>query len=89
MQITLHSVAMTKQMPNDIIKWLSDRKCRDSEEELKEKETRDRFFKYHANFKEEYAQLIDEYKRTGVISDKIIAFKITMLENKLPHHFLF
>ena len=41
-------------MPDDQFEWLSDQECRDTEIELSEKQTRDRFFEYHANSMEEY-----------------------------------
>ena len=72
---------MSQPMPDDKIEWLSDQECRDTEKELSEKQTRDKFFEYHANSKEEYARLIKEYKQTGVLSDKIIAFETKMVEN--------
>ena len=66
---------MSKEMPDDKIELLSDQECREAEIELIEKQTRDQFFAYHANSQEEYTRFMREYEQTGVLSDKIIAFK--------------
>ena len=47
-------------MPNDQIKFLSDKECREADIELSIKPSRERFFEYHANLKEEYARLVKE-----------------------------
>ena len=80
---------MSQPMPDDKIEWHCDKEFRDAEKELSEKQTRDQFFEYHANCKKEYARLMKEYERNGVLSDKIIAFEIKMVENKTPPHFIF
>ena len=49
---------MSQPMPDDKIEWLSEQECREAENELKEKQTRDQFFEYHANSKDEYARLM-------------------------------
>ena len=57
--------------------------------EMSFKISRDRFYDYHANSKEEYARLKKKYKETYIISDKIDAFEIKMAENDPPRHFIF
>ena len=45
----LYGWAMSQAMPDDHFEWLSIQECPDTEIELSEKQTRDRFFEYHAN----------------------------------------
>ena len=80
--------AMSQQMPDDKIKWLSNQECREAEIELSEKQTRNRYFEYHANSQEEYALLMKDYKQTGLISEKIAAFESKMANNEPPHHLI-
>ena len=71
------------------IEWPSDQECRDIEIELSDKQTRDQFFEYHANSKEEYVRMKKEYERTGVITEKIIVFETKMANKVPPRHFIF
>ena len=48
-------------MLDDKFEWLSDKECREAKIELSFKILVDRFLKYHANSKEEYAR---RYKST-------------------------
>ena len=77
----LYGWAMSQPLPDDKIEWRSEQECREAEIELSEKQTRDQFFEYHANSQEEYARLKQEYERTGVFSNKIVAFETKMANN--------